>query len=405
MLKSTIVTTIMATALFGQADMDVNLSNITNLNVFISKSIDILEKDQNKTSHWIIEDRKKSATGESLVTKVNKALYEDNKTNRDEDSYSHLVGLSLHHDINYSKDSFSGVTTLLSIPDDNDLNKSQKESIQKMLDEKSIVAYSHYSIKDHLYTISLKDINTTIDNISISTKGIAGKGYYDLHESLKNSSEFGIDSVEIIPLESRYKGEYFKLNGFKTITNIETQNDKINLNYTISLKSLDANASNELSKIEDLNIDMTIANLDLNAYKELEKYGKEHTSTDVDDEKLQELSMKLFSNKDISIEIKDIHIANLITRGENMGSFKIRAKFTLDKSQDIAKMLAINPLMALSALNADAKIELSKDMMKSIMKDKRAGMLMMLPPKIENDMTIYEIKYSKSKLTINGQKL
>ncbi|SFV61844.1 hypothetical protein MNB_SV-6-1032 [hydrothermal vent metagenome] len=405
MLKSVIISTIIATTLFGQASKDINSSGITNLKVFISENIDKLEKEQNKTSGWIIEDRKKSDIGESLITRVYQQDHENNKTrSTQDDDYDSLNGLSFSHDINYSKDSFNSISTLISIPDDNDLNKSQKEDIQKILKEKAIVVYSKYSLKDHLYNISLKDINVVVDEVSIVTKGIGGKGYYDPSESLKNSSEFNIASIEMTPLGNLYKGEYFKIDNFKTITNIETHGNNLNLNYTISLKLLDANVSSELSKVEDFNIDMTIANLNLEAYKELEKYGKEHTPSDIDDEKLQALSLKLLSNKDINIEIKDLHIANLITKGEHMGGLKIRAKFSLDNKQDVAKMMAINPLMALSALNADARVELSKDMMKALMRDKRAGLLAILPSKVENDMVVYEIKYTQGKLTINGQK-
>lgn len=284
------------------------------------------------------------------------------------------------------------------------MTKSQKEDIEKILEQKAIVAYSQYSLKDHIYTSSLKDINVTVDDVSIVTKGVEAKGHYDPSKSLKNDSELGIASVELTPHGKKFKGEYFKLENFKATTNIETSGDSLSLNYTVSLKLLDANADKKRSKIEDFNIDMTIANLNLDAYEELEKYGKENTSSEIDDVKLQALSIKLLSHKDVNIEIKDLRIANLITKGEQMGGLNVKAKFSLDDKQDVAKMMAISPLMALSALKADVKIELSKDMMKAIMKDKRAGMLTMLPPKIDGDMIVYEIKYTQGKLTINGQK-
>ena len=415
MLKSVIITAIVATTLFGQTSQtdkvsqvtkDVNSSTITDLKAYISENIDKLEKEENKTSQWIIKDRKKRATGESLITKVNEQSLENNKTqpSHNDHNYSRLNSLSFFHDINYSKESFNAVTTLLSIPDDNDLTKSQKEDIEKILEQKAIVAYSQYSLKDHIYTSSLKDINVTVDDVSIVTKGVEAKGHYDPSKSLKNDSELGIASVELTPHGKKFKGEYFKLENFKATTNIETSGDSLSLNYTVSLKLLDANADKKRSKIEDFNIDMTIANLNLDAYEELEKYGKENTSSEIDDVKLQALSIKLLSHKDVNIEIKDLRIANLITKGEQMGGLNVKAKFSLDDKQDVAKMMAISPLMALSALKADVKIELSKDMMKAIMKDKRAGMLTMLPPKIDGDMIVYEIKYTQGKLTINGQK-
>jgi len=405
MLKSVIITAIIATTLFGQTGKDTNSSSITNLKVYISETIDELEREQNKTSDWLIVDRKKSDIGESFTTKANSLTQENNKTQptQDDSNHSSLGGLAFSHDINYSKDDFNGITTLMSMPDDGDFNKSQKEEIDKIVKSKAVVLYSRYNLKDHLYTLSLKDVNIVLNEVSVVTKGIAGKGYYDPNNSLKNESEFNIASTELTPLSTLYKGEYFKLDTLKTTTNIETNGNKLSLNYTISLKLLDANASNELSKIEDFNIDMTIANLNLEAYQELENYGREHTSSDIDDEKLQALSLKLLSHKDINIEIKDLHIGNLITRGEKMGGLRIKAKFSLDGKQDVAQMMAINPLMALSALNADARVELSKDAMKRIMKDKRAGLLAILPSKIENDMIVYDIKYTKGKLTINGQ--
>lgn len=406
MLKSVIVTAIVATSLSAQPNKDINSTDISNIKVYISDSIDQLEREQNKTSEWIIEDRQKRPTGESLITKVNTKRYENNqtKTRNSDHNYSRLSGLSLLHDINYSKDSFKSATTLLSIPDDDRLTKKQRVDIDKALKQKAIVAYNQYNLKDHLYVSSLKDINVTIDDVSIATKGIIAKGYYDPNQALKNDNQFDIASVDLTPLRKSLKGEYFKINGFKATTDTKIGSDSLSLNYTISLKLLDANVDKQMSKVEDFHIDMSIANLNLKAYEELEKYGREHTSSDIDDAKLQALSIKLLSHKDVNIEIKDLHIANLISKGENMGSLNIKAKFSLDNKQNVAQLMAISPLMVLSALNADAKIELSKDTMKAIMKDKRAGILMMLSPKVEHNMVVYDVKYTKGKLTINGQK-
>jgi hypothetical protein len=65
----------------------------------------------------------------------------------------------------------------------------------------------------------------------------------------------------------------------------------------------------------------------------------------------------------------------------------------------------MNPLMALSSVKVDAKIELSKEMLRAIMKDKRAGLLAILPSKEVDGKIVYVIKYGKGKLTVNGQAL
>jgi len=66
-------------------------------------------------------------------------------------------------------------------------------------------------------------------------------------------------------------------------------------------------------------------------------------------------------------------------------------------------MIAISPLMALSALQIQAHIELSDAMYQAIMMDKRMMMLKMLKPKRVNGKKVYDLSFKQGKLLINGK--
>ena len=388
-----------------------------DIKAFIQKSIDDLQNGKVDGASWVIKDRKQSPTGESFSTLLvvpesdtNQTIDNNNSskpvamTDESDVLYEDLEGLSFAHDINYSKESFQATSTLTALPED-DLTESEKKLVKKVIDEKILVLHSDYNLKDKKYNLSFKDINTTAEKATIVAKNIKATGLYDVEKPLDNSMKFTIDSLDITPFTAEFLGDYLKMKNLKITSTSSVKDTKLDFSYSIDIDLYDANISKEHSKLSKLSVNMTFGNMDLATYKELEKFGKENPTTTLENQKLQELTTKLLTSKGIYAEINNLTIGDLIVEGEKMGSANITAKVSLEENKELAAMIAMNPLMALSSLNVDAKIELSKEMLRAIMKDKRAGLLAILPSKEVDGKIVYVIKYGKGKLTVNGQAL
>ncbi len=396
MLKKLLITTAMTAVLVAQTPKDVEV-------VDVKKMIQEYILKADKEEDIKITQRKQTSDGESFIATVVE-VKDDNRSKDIEDN--ELAGLSFANDVKYTKDSFSATSTLVALPDDNsDLTNEEKEIAKKLIDDKIIVLYSDYNTKNYLYNLSLKDIKLKVEKADIETKSIKMNGYYNINDTVKQSADFSIDAINIIPFSPKLIGEYVKIQNLKITSNTEIDDNKLNINYLMSLGLLDANITKKHSKVEKSNLSFRLGNLNLDAYKALQEFGKNNVSAEIDTDKLQELSIKLLTSKGIYAEIIDLSIGSLLIEDIPAGSAKITAKVTLEENKDLANLIATNPLMVLSSLNVDARIELSKEMLSTLMKDKRAGMLAMLPSKEENGKIIYDIKYSKSELTINGQKL
>ena len=375
-------------------------------NTPIVKSIDVNKTVQDHISEvksnglidggWIIKNRKIEKDGESFVAYLS-------KYKNDKDNYTELIGATFQNDINYTKNSYKGVSTLIDFPVKN-LDKNETELVNDLIKNKLIVLNSDYSSTNHKYNISIKDINKTLNNTKIKTNGINITGLHDINKPMDDQAKISIKNIDIRPLGQKVLGEYFRLKNLIIKTQTEKKDTIINLEYKISMDLLDSNISDKHSLVDKLNLHIKIANLNAKVYEDLERLSARNP-TSISDKEIDKLISKLISSKGLFVEIIDLSVNNLIDKKNIMGSTKITAKVFLDDIKNNAKFIASNPMMALSFLNLETRIELSQEMMSTIMKDPRAMMLAMLPPKKEKTKTIYVIKYSNGKLNINGQKL
>jgi len=375
-----------------------------DIKAFIQKSINDLQNEKSDVDEWIIRDRKQRATGESLstihvFTDINPSVEKNNTT-----PIAQIEDLGFAHDINYSKESFEA-TSILSLLNIQDLTESEKKLAKKVVDEKIVVMHSDYNLKDNKFNIVFKDINTSAEKATVVTKNVKLSGVYDIDNPLDNKVEFTIDSLDVIPFTAEFLGDYLKIKNLKLVSQSVVKNKTLDNTYNITIDLYDANITKEYSKLSNLDIDIVFGNLDADAYMELEKLRDEDPTTALESEKLQELAIKLVTSKGVYAEIKKLNIGELIVEGKNMGSANISAKVSLEENKELATMIAMNPLMALSSVKVDAKIELSKEMLRAIMKDKRAGLLAILPSKEVDGKIVYVVKYEKGKLTVNGQAL
>ena len=374
-------------------------SMYTDVNQTVKDYFTKVESHGVKNGGWIIKNRKTEAIGETFISLLTK----DKNIKSGDDTYDDFIGLSFQNDINYTTNSYRGVSTVIDFPRNN-LDKNEAIVIDTIIKKKLIVLNSDYSITNHIYNLSLQDINETLNNTIIKIDGAKVDGFYDVAQPLKERVNLSVKSIDFRPLAKELLGEYFTLKNLTINTKTDKKGEVIDLEYEVSIDLLDSKVHKKYSLIENAHFHIKIGNLDAKIYEELEELGSQNPEL-INKNKIDELSNKLLVSKGLFVEIIDFSFNNLINNKDIMGSTKITAKVSLDNVKNSAKEIASNPILALSFLNLDAKIELSKDMLNIIMKDPRAVMLAMLPPKQEKDKTVYVIHYSKGKLSINGQKL
>jgi len=364
----------------------------------VQKLIDTTITKHKTEGGWAIVDRKKgnnSETFSSIYTQRKKAIAHD--------PMNDILGLSFSHALKYSKDTFHAVSLLTAFPSNMQLNKAQKIITEKVIKDKLIEVTSDYNVVNYKYTASFKDINTTVPQASLTTKGIAITGLYNANDLLNQSSLLTLNSLEVKPTAKRLAGEFIRIKDISIASDSKAKDTKLTANYHIALKSLDALMMKKVSIIDNLDFKMTIGNVDALAYESITKQLQANPKLDLNDKKTLSTLIHLVTAQGVYIELNNLSVDKLKLKDMDMGTGKISAKISLNSTPELAKMIAMSPLMALSALEVQAHIELSPAMYKAIMMDKRAMMLQMLTPKKVNGNKVYDISFKQGKLLINGK--
>ena len=365
------------------------------------KFIDNMVANQDKVGGWVVSDRVKKDDQERFRVTFTPLKNQAMKQKDMED----MEGLAFDNKIAYNKDSLKSTSTLSAIPTDVHLRKGEKKIVDDIIKDKVVEITTNYSAKDYKFDGRLKDINETIEGGTIVTKDIEFKGSYNPNDILAQDSSFFVKSIDLTPPQDKLKGEFVSIKDIKISSNSQLDGAKLNLKTHISVASVDAKVMNQVTDVKNLTLDTTIANLDIKSYKELIVLIQDNPTNYIDDPKLFPLLTGLLTAEGISINIDNLSVDKLIVKNQDMGNGKITAKVSLKNDPNLAKMIAMNPLMALSALQVEANIELSQEMFNTLMKDKRAFILGMLPQKKVGDMIVYKIDFKDGKLLINGKEL
>ncbi|MEA3492140.1 MAG: DUF945 family protein [Campylobacterota bacterium] len=407
MFKISLLATVALVSLFAQAPKDRNQSKSLDVKNLIQESIDKIEKNQNiEAGGWLIDDRKRSETGESFIIRFAKSKESNLTIDETYEKYKDLVGLSIYNDINYTEESFISASTLTSFPDDNSIDKNTKLFLEKIINDKVIELNSNYNIDTHRYHTSFKDIDINHpDAVNIVINGFQMNGFYDQNNLTKQQSKFSIDLINIIPLKADNIGEYIKINNIQAISKTEANGENININYAISIDLFDVNIDKEHSKVEKVNLAITIGNLNLKAYENLIKYSQENVENLEDSEELQILTMELFArSKKIYIEVSDLSLSSLMTEGKNIGPVKMSARVSLKGTEELIQKIATAPEAAMTALNAELRFQFPKEILQEVYKENRSvGSIATLFAKYENESVVYDITFKDGILIINDQ--
>jgi len=316
---------------------------------------------------------------------------------------SGLNGITMQVDVNYQKNAYHSTIYLSKFPT-KELSKEEKMVIERVIKNQLLFISSDFNITNNRYTMDFKDIDETFDTIKIKTDAIKANGIYDIDHLDSQSIKFNLGTLSLTPTEKKFLGEYLNISNLY-INMASIPNGKmLDMSYNIGVEIIDANISKSITKVNRANVDIKVGNLNRDAYNKLVELGQSKSTIDPNSPEIMNLATNLLT-QELYIEIKDLSVDDLIAQGQKMGAFKATAKVSFKKDPNLAELIKINPIMALSALEVEANIELSAEMLKALSQTPKGAMLAFIPPKMEKGVAKYAIKYSGGQLLVNGKPL
>ncbi len=351
---------------------------------------------------------------------------------------SSLKGMKFAVDAKYLKDAYSALSTDISVkalPDEVVAALQKKDPgllahINKMIDNKSLLVHVDFNKLLNGFKGYVKDINETFsDDVSVNLLAqgmtfegsLANEKLKTLKQHIAQLSLHADKAVEVVLKNltatytltgaTNYDAQTtYSVENLKAYAADDFQMEGVNIKGTSTTalhnKLLKSSASSTIEKITlqekqnryaltETSLDVTLDNLDIEAFEKLQK-------TDPRDRlAINKLSEQILT-QGIELNISNLSSKEVNIQHQPMGSFHLNAYGKIDSSLDLTAAQQ-NPLILLQALSAKTHIEASPALFSHLMQDPRAMMVMMLiPPQEKNGQKVYDLKYLKGKLTVNG---
>jgi hypothetical protein len=417
---------------------------VTEIKEEINREVTTLEK-----SGFIVEEREVKEKSEHFVIELNdtknitKYLKEGSSDISKED-VELLKGLKVGVDIEYTptvKDALSFEIYPIKLPlflyeeikDDNE----SIEAIDKMLKDKLILVHMNINKLLSGFDGYLKDIDTKFGddkNGHFITKGFSFKGdikdedIKNLQQNIKEMSfeiekemEMRLSNLKIFienPIDAKYADNSSNYtieslniksennDSFSLIVNSISGSSKdtqkgelIDGIANFKIASIDYNDKNQKILLKNTNADIKIENLNIDAVKKLEDISEDEN---ISFEQIVPI-LKEITKSAISLNISNLSIESIISKGKEMDGFNISALAKADKNFDW-KGVESNPMMLTQLGDIKAHIALSKELFGVIAQDPNMMMVMMLTQPVDkNGSKIYDLEFSQGSLKVNGK--
>jgi len=349
---------------------------------------------------------------------------------------SFLKGFKLGIDVNYLADAYSAVafdiyplalpSLILSIAEDD----KEKAILQKLLDKKTFLAHIAVNKLGTGFKGNMKDINEVLhgkQNVTLKMQGLTFSG--DIKAQRISSIKEEVSTLSLLVDDD----VAFTFSGVKSdyLITGKTPYD-YRMNYSID--KMQAHASSKFNLLANdivMHSDSTVKNglasgsmqaktksmqvttkaktylfdtfafkthakgLDISAFEKLQEIN-------VNNEQEVNALLQQMMSKGVSFEIPTFSVQNIEAEGQKLNGFDITAHVNLDKSFDITA-LQVNPMSALSSVDANLHLSLSKELFGLVAQVPQAMMaLMLFQPKDENGKKVYNLELKDSKFTVNG---
>ena len=317
--------------------------------------------------------------------------------------YLDLVNFTIVNDINYTKDSFSAVSSFVAFPQNSD--KKKEDFLDALFKNKALTLYSSY--KNYHYNLFFKDINASSDGLAnIQTKNIKIEGVYNSHNLLSQKTHLLMEKIVLKVLEKNTTPVVdFRLENFKFTFDIKKHNNKIDIVYAFSLDLLENKIEKQALKMKNFNFVVKVGNLDFYAYDKMLKSLQD--APKMKEEELMMLGFELLGrSKNLYFEISDLSVEGVDIASFSLGKFEINSMIKLTNTQDLMQNLMVSPLSALSSIEANFFILFNESLLKEMYKQKReVASFVSLFAEHKEDNLIFDIRLKKSIITINNRPL
>lgn len=243
------------------------------------------------------------------------------------------------------------------------------------------------SIEQTLHSMSVA-VDDTFNFILSGLKSnyrITGATLYDY------KTDYSIEKITV-----QDKGiEVFKIDSFVATSEAKVKDSLLNTTLKTKTNSIAITDKDNTIVLNTLLFDMRAGNLDITA---IEALGKMNPNN----EKEINIALKKLISQGVQLEIPVFSIATIENFGQKMEGFHLSSLLHINKSLNIAA-LQQNPMLALSAFNANLDLSLSKDLYTFISQQPQAIMVMMLfHPQDVNGKKVYKVELKDGRLTVNG---
>ncbi|MCW8821443.1 MAG: YdgA family protein [Sulfurovum sp.] len=293
--------------------------------------------------------------------------------------------LFTHIDIDHSATTFKGY-----IKDINETVKGKKE-IQ-------------VNLKGYQFSGNIKDeriikFNQTLNTLRLYMSDIIDRYMSDLQSSYVLTGETAYDYT------SEYTIGKMQINEDPEVTLLATDISLFSTSHVknglaverlnTKIKNIDLLSDKNKFGMQTFFLDMNISNIDVYVLEKLQK-------TDSNKEKKFDTLEKTLSNT-IHLEIPTLSVDKVTLKGKEMDGFTLHSILDIDPSLDIYS-LGTNPKHALSKMDGNITLSLSKEILELIKEDPKAMLgYMMYRPKRVLGNKVYDLKLKDGLLNINGK--
>lgn len=345
-------------------------------------------------------------------------------------------GTKLGVDVHYLPDTYSSVSLdiyPLAFPDvvlSMTENEKEKKIFQQLLDKKTFFTHIAINKLGNGFKGSMKDINEVLNgeqNITLKMKGLTFSG--DIKKQQISTIKENVDALSLLVDNdiaftfTGFKSNYSRTGNTTYDYSTNYSIDKMILKGKVSFQlTADTLTMQSISKVKDglasssiqsstkhisteekgkkyafdnFTFEMKADNLDISAIDKLQHVN-------VNNQQEINLLVQQLISKSVHFEIPTFSIENIYNADKKLGGFSLNANANIDKTLDISASQS-NPMAALSAIDANLSITLSKDLFGLVRQQPQAIMAIMLfQPKDVNGQKVYELTLKDAKLSVNG---
>ncbi len=306
------------------------------------------------------------------------------------------------------------------------------KQIEEILKNKTLLIHLMLNKTASSFKGHMKDINETIKDAqqmaTLHSKELTFEGkitknsIYAFKQTLQNLSFILSDGLKISlsGLKSNYKVTGKTLYDYTTnyqieeavvdiqsITQIRLRDIRVdsasivkeNLasgTMKISIAQTNITNSKKPYDLEHFNFEVKASNIDISTIDQMQQ-------ADLSNEKVMNSLLKQLFSKGVVFEVTALSLEHIKSDGKKIEGFDLAAQLTFAENFDFPA-LERNPLSALNAINADAKLTFSNELFALMAEQPPIMMvLMMFPPKDKHNKKEYILELKKGNVTVNGK--